>query len=108
MGKAEHLSRQVDELESLYAVILTKALTACATGEWGLFGHNEHLRADDSPPQLAELRDLAKTINRQRARIGEGPFPLHEEFEAARGRADANALGEPKQAQAWLDRLAAR
>jgi hypothetical protein len=36
---------------------------------------------------------------------GDEPYPLHEEFEAARGPADANDPGEPKQAKAWLKRL---
>lgn len=35
------------------------------------------------------------------------PFELVAEFEATRGRADTNAPGEPKQAQAWLERLVA-
>jgi hypothetical protein len=67
--------------------------------------NNEHLRSSDTPPELAELRELAQTINRLRARLGEVPFPLHQEFESARGRAEANDPGEPKQAQAWLQRL---
>jgi len=33
------------------------------------------------------------------------PFALHQEFLAARGPVKAHAVGEPKQAQAWLDRL---
>jgi hypothetical protein len=106
MDNSERLSQQVDELERQYRTLLSRALTDCAGGRWGLFGHNEHLHSYGVPSELAELRELAHAINRLRARIGEGLFPLHEEFEAARGRADANALGEPKQAQAWLQRLA--
>jgi len=41
-----------------------------------------------------------------RARIGDAPFPLHQEFEAARGPVGPNAPGEPKQARAWLEKLA--
>ena len=106
MDKLERLSLQVDELERQYRAILTKALTDCTSGRWGLFGHNEHHDAYRGPDELAELRELAQGINQLRARISEGPFPLHEEFEAARGPAGANAPGEPKQAQAWLERLA--
>ena len=106
MDKLERLSRQSDELEREYRVVLTKALTECAGGRWGLFGHNEHLHPYGSPSELRELRELARAINRIRARVGEGPFPLHDEFEAARGRADANAPGEAKQAEGWLQRLA--
>lgn len=105
MDKTERLSQQVDELEGEYRAVLMKALTDCAGGRWGLFGHNEHLHTYESPSGLGELRELAQAINRLRARTGEGPFPLHEEFEAARGRADANAPGEPKQARAWLQQL---
>jgi hypothetical protein len=105
MDKTQRLSQRLGELEREYRALLTKALTECAGGRWGLFGHNEHvLRLE--PPELAELRDLAETINRVRARIGEPPFPLHQEFESKRGpRANSNDLGESKQAQAWLRRL---
>ena len=106
MDRVERLSKQIDELEREYRAILTKALTDCAGGRWGLFGHNENLHACRSPAELDELRALAQAINRLRVRIGEGPFSLHEEFEEARGRADANDPGEPKQAEAWLQRLA--
>lgn len=105
MDKAERLAEQVGKMEREYRSILTRALTDCAAGHWGIFGHNEHLRAGGAPAELDELRDLAQTIDRQRARIGEGPFQLHQQFEAARGPADPNAPGEPKQAQAWLQRL---
>jgi hypothetical protein len=107
MAKADRLSQQVNELELEYCAVFTRALTNCAAGQWGLFGHNEHLHSYGIPPELGELRELARTIDRLRARIGEPQFPLHEEFEAARGRTDANDPGEPKQAQAWLKRLAA-
>jgi hypothetical protein len=40
-----------------------------------------------------------------RARLSYDPFVLHQEFLASRGRAPAHAVGEPKQARAWLDRL---
>ena len=105
MDKLERLSQQADGLEHDYRAVLSKALTDCAGGRWGLFGHNEHLHGYDSPSELDELRALARAINRLRSRVGEGPFPLHEEFEAIRGPADANAPGEPKQAEEWLARV---
>ncbi len=107
MTKADRLSQEVKGLEREYCAVLTRALTNCAAGQWGLFGQNEHLHSYGIPAELGELRDLAQTINRVRARIGEAPFRLHEEFEAERGRGDANDPGEPKLAQAWLKRLAA-
>ena len=106
MSKSQRVAQQLDELEREYRSILEKALIDCAGGRWGLFGHNEHLD-EPSPTEVRELQTVAKALNRLRAQIGEPPFSLHEEFEAARGRVDANAPGEPKQARAWLERLAA-
>lgn len=107
MGKAQHVTLQLADLEREYRIVFEKALIECASGRWGLFGHNEHLGA--SPPvELGELHTLAQALNRLRSQLGEAPFPLHQEFEAARGRVDANAPGEPKQAQAWLERLQSR
>lgn len=105
MDKIERVSLQLADLEREYQADLINALTDCAGGRWGLFGHNEHLHASGIPGEVAELRDLAQAINRLRSRLGLGPFPLNEELEAARGRVDANAPGEPKQAEAWLRRL---
>lgn len=105
MDRTERVSRRLDELEREYVAVLTRALNDCADGRWGLFGHNEHLRSYGAPAELAELRDLARAINRLRAQSGDVLYPLHEEFEAARGRTDANDPGEPKQAKAWLKRL---
>ncbi|RST31347.1 hypothetical protein HMF7854_11225 [Sphingomonas ginkgonis] len=106
MNKQERLYQQAEELEREYRIVLTTALSECAAGRWGLFGHNEHLHGYESPKELGDLRALAQAINRFRARVGVGPFSLHDEFEAARGRADANAPGEPKQAEVWLLRVA--
>ncbi len=101
------MSQHVAELEREYRAVFTRALNDCAGGRWGLFGHNEHLHSYGAPAELAELRELARAINRLRARHGDEPFPLHEEFEAARGPVDDNDPGEPKQARAWLKKLAA-
>jgi hypothetical protein len=105
MAKAERLAQQLDSLELEYRGILGKALKDCSAGRWGLFGHNEHTGSVTPPPELDELRSLARTIDRVRARIGEGPFQLHQDFEAARGRAGQNDPGEPKQAELWLRHL---
>lgn len=107
MDRTERVSRHLDELEREYVAVLTRALNDCADGRWGLFGQNEHLHSYGVPAELGELRDLARAINRLRAANGDEPYPLHEEFEAARGRVDANHPGEPKQARAWLKRLLA-
>lgn len=106
MAKAERLAQQLEGLECEYRSCLGKALTDCAAGRWGLFGHNDHTGSMTPPPELDELRALARTIDRLRERIGDGPFQLHQEFEAARGRAGQNDPGEPKQAEFWLRQLA--
>jgi hypothetical protein len=107
MDRRERVSHQADELERDYLAVFSKALHDCAAGQWGLFGHNEHLPSYKAPHELTELRELAQAINRLRARNGDGRFPLHEAFEAVRGRGDANDPGESKQAAAWLKRLSA-
>ena len=106
MDRAARVAQQLEGLELEYRSVLMAALEACASGRWGLFGHNEHLGFEAAPTELEELRSLAKAIDRLRQRIGDGPFELHQEFEAARGPAGANAPGEPKQAMKWLQRLA--
>ena len=108
MDRIERVSRRLGELEREYVAVLTRALEACAGGRWGLFGHNEHLHSGVAPPaELEELRELARAINRLRTRTGDERYPLHEDFEAARGPVGANDPGEPKQAGSWLKRLLA-
>jgi hypothetical protein len=106
MDKLDHLSGRVDQLEADYRTVLVNALQDCAGGRWGLFGQNDHTGFMNHPLELSELRDLAASINRLRARLSTPPFDLHEEFEAGRGRAGANDLGEPQLATEWLQRLA--
>lgn len=106
MAKAERLAQQLDELKRENRSCLGKALTDCAAGRWGLFGHNDYTGSMTPPPELDELRALARAIDRLRERIADGPFQLHQEFEAARGRAGENDTGEPKQAELWLRQLA--
>lgn len=106
MDRSARLAEELEGMEREYRVVLTRALTDCAAGCWGIFGQNEHLRGNEKPADLDELRDLAGAIDRLRARIGDVPFALHEEFEAARGPVDPNAPGEPKLAKAWLEKLA--
>lgn len=107
MSKAERISQRIDGLEAEYRSQLVAALSECAGGRWGLFGQNEHLGNWWHTEKLDALRDLADAINALRGRIGVAPYQLHDEFEAARGRGDANQVGEPKLAQCWLSRLEA-
>lgn len=112
MAKADRLARLDErriELEAEYRGVLVAALERTAGGVWGLFGHNDdrHARAKASP-DLESLNDLAEAIGEARERLSLEPFALHREFLAARGKPRSpSAVGEPKQARAWLDRLAA-
>ena len=106
MSKTEALAGRINQLEAEYRSKLVEALRECAAGRWGLFGHNEHLSPKVRAPDVVEeLSDLARIIDATRARVGLGPFPLHEQFRTSRGAVSANSVGEPKQAQAWLTAL---
>jgi hypothetical protein len=112
MAKADRLERldaRRAELETEYAAELVAALRVAASGEWGLFGHNEHLQPRTAiAPVIETLREIGEAIDNARAQLGLPPFELQQQFLASRGRPlSPQAVGEPKQAQAWLDRLAA-
>lgn len=109
MARADRLerleSRRVD-MEAEYAEALVAALRTTASGVWGLFDHNQDrwTRAN-AAPTIAMLEDLAERIDAAREQLLMEPYPLHQEFLASRGKVASNAVGEPKQARAWLDRL---
>ena len=111
MAKADRLARLDErriELEAEYLTTLTGALERTAGGVWGLFGHHadRNMQAK-AAPDLEALSDLAEAIDDARERLAIEPFDLHREFLAARGKPkNPSAVGEPKQARAWLDRLA--
>jgi len=111
MAKADRLARLDDgrnELEAEYRAVLIAALERTAGGVWGLFDHQQdrHARAK-AAPVVEALNDLAEEIGEARERLGLEPFDLHREFVAARGKPRSpSAVGEPKQAKAWLERLA--
>ena len=112
MAKAQRLERldaRRIELEAEYEQALIDALRRSAAGLWGLFDHNgdRWMRANWAPT-VTDLCDRGRELDRIRDDLGLEPFALHAEFEASRGPVAPNAPGEPKQAQAWLDRLAKR
>jgi hypothetical protein len=107
MPKADQIAERASQLEAEYRSKLIAALRECASGRWGLFGHNDHLsRKAPVVEAVQELEELGRDLDALRARIDLGPFPLHERFLAVRGPVGPNAVGEPKQAQAWLAELA--
>ncbi|NWK96479.1 hypothetical protein DM806_12565 [Sphingobium lactosutens] len=109
MAKADRLERldiRREELEGEYRDALIAALRVTAGGRWGLFGHHKDKAAiARTAPTIAALTELADEIDAMRDTLGLEPFSLHEDFMAARGPAAADAVGEPKQALAWLERL---
>jgi hypothetical protein len=113
MAKADRLARLDErrlELEAEYRSTLIVALERTAAGTWGLFGHvpNDRHAREKAAPDVAQLNDLAEAIDEARERLALEPFALHAEFRAAQGKPRSpSAVGEPKQARAWLDRIAA-
>ncbi|MFV1920316.1 hypothetical protein VPH46_12920 [Sphingomonas sp. MJ1 (PH-R8)] len=110
MAKADRLARLDErraELESEYAAALVAALRTTAAGKWGLFGHNGDRWTPAAVTAVIDnLNELGDAIDGARARLGMPPYELHQQFAASRGPVGPEAVGEPKQAQAWLDRLA--
>ncbi|RYD95159.1 MAG: hypothetical protein EOP61_20305 [Sphingomonadales bacterium] len=111
MAKADRLEimdarRAEQEVE--YTDALLAALRATAAGTWGLFDHNQdRMTRAKIAPVVDNLTDLADSIDAMRDKLGLEPFALHQEFLRSRGKAPSHAVGEPKQARAWLDRLEA-
>jgi hypothetical protein len=111
MAKADRLERldaRRVELEAEYEELLIAALRKTAAGSWGLFGHRKDRQAEAKyAPVIAELTETGEAIDEMRAQLGIEPFALHRDFLASRGPVASSAAGEPRQAQAWLDRLGA-
>lgn len=110
MAKADRLERldaRRADLEAEYRTILMAALEATAAGKWGLFDHRQdrHSRASIAPT-IENLCEMGEAIDAMRTDLFLDPFTLHQQFLASRGPVPSNAPGEPKQAQAWLKRLA--
>lgn len=107
IDRLERLDAHRSELEAEYTAALIAALIVTAAGKWGLFDQqgDRHARKVVAPV-IANLTDLAETIDRMRDQLLMPPFELHQQFMAARGPVSSQAVGEPRQALAWLDRLA--
>ncbi|WP_311269793.1 hypothetical protein [Sphingobium sp. WCS2017Hpa-17] len=111
MAKADRLERldvRRIEVEAEYRDALIAALRITAAGRWGLFDHQkDKATRARTAPVIAALEELADEIEGMRDTLGLEPFALHAQFMAARGPAAPDAVGEPKQAKVWLDRLGA-
>lgn len=110
MAKADRLARLDDrrsELEAEYTAAFIDALRVTAAGKWGLFDHNgDRWSRSAIAPVIEHLNEIAQAIDSARDRLAMPCFDLHQQFLAARGPVGPEAVGEPKQAQAWLDQLA--
>lgn len=109
MAKADRLER-LDvrrlELEAEYMAALIDALRVTASGKWGLFDHNaDRWSRKAVAPVIDNLAEIGQAIDQMRERLNMPPFELQQEFLASRGPVASDAIGEPKQALAWLDRL---
>jgi hypothetical protein len=93
--------RQLEALEASYRDLLLSALRRSASGQWGLFAHNERAlsqlgavaRTRLSDPSVDELLELGSKIE------------LHDRLMWMRSSHNSNTLGEPKLARQWLDEL---
>lgn len=111
MAKADRLAR-LDvrrlELEAEYGDALIAALRRAASGKLGLFGRDgERAARATFASAMTNLGDIGAAIDEARDQLGLPPFVLQQDFLASRGPVGPQAVGERKQAQAWLDRLAA-
>ena len=114
--KPRSFERQLEVLEASYRELLLYELRLCATGAWGLFGHNDLAINRLGPvmtkrinrPEIDKLLELGSNIERLRSKLGHlESFPLHERLLLLRSSHDANTPGEPKLAQQWLDEMQA-
>lgn len=109
MGRADRLERldkRRSEMEADYRAALIEALEVTAAGKWGLFDHNaDKIMRAATAPIIENLTEMADEIAQAREALFMEPFTLHDEFMASRGKPPTNAVGEPKQARAWLERL---
>ena len=109
MAKADRLERMEVrrlQLEAEYRAALLAALRNTASGKWGLFDHKgDRATRAAIAPTIARLAEVGEAIDDLREQLMMEPFELQQQFLAARGPVSAHAVGEPKQAQAWLDRL---
>jgi hypothetical protein len=107
MAKADRLARLDErrlEAEAEYHALLRAALQRTAAGQLKVFGHTkDKAQIAKAAPTVAELTELGDTVDQLRDQLSIEPFALHARFLASRGAVSAHAVGEPKQAQAWLD-----
>ena len=106
IDRLERLDQRRADLEAEYRETLAAALERTAAGKPGLFNHRADKREQASvAPAIDELRSLGDAIDAIRDQLQVEPFALHRDFFDARGPVAPSAVGEPKQAKQWLERL---
>lgn len=109
MARADRLERldaQRQYLEVEYRETLEAALQNTAAGHWGLFDHRQdRIERAAIAPVIETLEELGERLDDIRETLFMEPFALHHDFMATRGPVKSSAVGEPKQARAWLERL---
>ncbi len=107
IDRLERLDQRRADLEGEYRTTLFAALERTAAGKPGLFNHRADKRERAAvAPVIDELRELGDAIDHLREQLMVEPFVLHRDFFDARGPVAPSAVGEPKQAKQWLERLA--
>lgn len=107
IDRLERLDQRRADLEGEYRATLVAALERTAAGKPGLFNHRADKRERAAvAPVIDELRELGKAIDALREQLMVEPFALHRDFFDARGRVSPSAVGEPRQAREWLERMA--
>ena len=108
-ARLERLDAHRAELEAEYRTALVAALRITASGKWGLFDHGQDKASRLRTAALGDpIVALGEEVDEMRVQLGIEPFALHQEFLASRGKPKSpQAVGEAKQAQAWLTRLEA-
>ena len=107
IDRLERLDQRRADLEIEYRETLKAALERTAAGKPGLFNHRADKRERDAvAPVIEELRELGDAIDGLRDQLMVEPFALHREFFDARGPVSPSAVGEPRQAKQWIERLA--
>ena len=112
----QSVERRLTSYESEYLTLLKAALEQCASGHWGLFGHNDgaigqlgkYARDKLVSDEARQLLDLGGEIEALRCKLGYiEPFAPHARLTGMRASVDANTPGEPKRAGEWLKELEA-
>jgi hypothetical protein len=107
IDRLERIDQRRVDLEREYRETLSAALERTAAGKPGLFNHRADKREREAVAGVIdELRELGETIDGLRDQLMIEPFALHRDFFDARGPVAPSAVGEPKQAKQWIDRLA--